>query len=138
MFSDAAASVSRPRTMKSNFTKLARRLVPSTAMLSYNRVFKLVGNGLTRLPDLVFPEFRQLPPNHLRVRVGVGNRLFNNQAIDLDKESIAWNRKRFGAPKFRFALSPQRSQTDLTLDSGFSDVRIIRGEGQSGLFAATS
>ncbi|OED43998.1 hypothetical protein AB833_02625 [Chromatiales bacterium (ex Bugula neritina AB1)] len=29
---------------------------------------------------LLVPEFRSLPPNHLRVRVGVGNKLFNNHA----------------------------------------------------------
>ncbi len=28
---------------------------------------------------MIFPEFRALPPNHLRIRIGVGNRIFNNQ-----------------------------------------------------------
>jgi SAM-dependent methyltransferase len=31
-------------------------------------------------PRLRFPEFRKLPPNSLRVRVGVGGRLFSNQS----------------------------------------------------------
>jgi len=37
-------------------------------------------NAFDVVPRLVFPEFRALPPNHLRIRIGVGNRLFNNQS----------------------------------------------------------
>ena len=59
---------------------LIRRIVPSTATLSYNTVFKILGYVNDKLIFFLIPEFRSLPPNHLRVRVGVGNKLFNNQA----------------------------------------------------------
>ncbi len=35
---------------------------------------------LDRATSLPFPEFRQLPPNRLRIRIGVGNRIFFNQS----------------------------------------------------------
>ncbi|MEZ6062251.1 MAG: class I SAM-dependent methyltransferase [Planctomycetaceae bacterium] len=41
-------------------------------------------------PKLRFPEFRELPPNALRVRVGVGGRLFNNQPQFLLKGRDLW------------------------------------------------
>jgi len=36
-------------------------------------------NAFDVVPRLMFPEFRSLPPNHLRIRIGVGNRILNNQ-----------------------------------------------------------
>ncbi len=63
--------------------RLLRLLIPSAAHLSYNPFFKFVGNSLAGLLSLPFPEFRALPPNHLRVRVGVGNKAVNNQAYHL-------------------------------------------------------
>jgi SAM-dependent methyltransferase len=64
---------------RASFDRLIRRLFPSTSLLTFN---PLVRAGLAVsdiLPRIVFPEFRSLPPNALRVRIGVGNRLFNNQ-----------------------------------------------------------
>ena len=62
----------------SRFDKLLRRFVPSTARLSYNPLFKFVGYGVDFCMRRLFPEFADLPPNHLRVRVGVLNRIFFN------------------------------------------------------------
>jgi SAM-dependent methyltransferase len=58
---------------------LLRRIAPSTAILSYSRLFKIAGYVSDFGFRLLFPEFKKLPPNHLRVRVGVRNRLFLNQ-----------------------------------------------------------
>jgi SAM-dependent methyltransferase len=60
--------------------RLVRKLFPSTSKLTFNPVFRLVVNAGDLVPRLVFPEYRNLPPNHLRIRVGVGNRILNNQS----------------------------------------------------------
>jgi len=59
--------------------RIVRRLVPSAARLTYNPLFKVVVNSFDVLPRLAFREFAVLPPNHLRIRVGVGNRILGNQ-----------------------------------------------------------
>jgi SAM-dependent methyltransferase len=64
--------------MHYSLTQTIRRLVPSTVSLTYNPVFKLLGNSITRVLELPFAEARNLPPNHLRVRVGTENRLVAN------------------------------------------------------------
>jgi Methyltransferase domain len=56
-----------------------RKLFPSTSKLTFNPLFRWTVNAFDVIPRLVFPEFRTLPPNHLRIRVGVGNRILNNQ-----------------------------------------------------------
>lgn len=57
-----------------------RRVFPSTSKLTFNPLFRLAVNACDVVPRWIFPEFRALPPNHLRIRVGVGNRIFNNQS----------------------------------------------------------
>ena len=57
-----------------------RKLFPSTSKLTFNPLFRAAVDASDLIPRLVFPEFRTLPPNHLRIRVGVGNRIFNNQS----------------------------------------------------------
>ena len=47
-------------------------------------------NATDVLPRWYFPEFRKLPPNSLRVRVGVGGRLANNQSQFLVKGMDLW------------------------------------------------
>ena len=74
---DSVARSPRKKTMR--LDKALRRVVPSLSRLTYNGAFKLAVNGADILPRLLWREFRALPPNHLRIRVGVGNRLFNNQ-----------------------------------------------------------
>lgn len=67
----------------SGFDRLARKVVPSAAHLSYNPLFKILGNALSSVPNLFFTEYRELPPNHMRVRVGVSNKLLFNQPFHL-------------------------------------------------------
>ncbi|MCH9052459.1 MAG: class I SAM-dependent methyltransferase [Proteobacteria bacterium] len=62
-----------------SFDRVVRKIFPSVSRLSYNWLFKLIVNQFDLLPRLIFKELRQIPPNHLRIRVGVGNRLFTNQ-----------------------------------------------------------
>ena len=57
----------------------APQLFPSTSKLTFNPLFRAAVNAFDVVPRLMFPEFRTLPPNHLRIRIGVGNRILNNQ-----------------------------------------------------------
>jgi SAM-dependent methyltransferase len=63
-----------------SFDRAIRKLFPSTSKLTFNPVFRVAVDAFDVIPRLIFPEFRALPPNHLRIRIGVGNRLFNNQS----------------------------------------------------------
>ena len=56
-----------------------RKLFPSVSRLTFNPLFKATVNAFDVVPRLIYPEFRDLPPNHLRIRIGVGNRILNNQ-----------------------------------------------------------
>ncbi len=76
--------------MAARIIELIRRLCPSNALLSYNSIFKVVGNSVSNILGTPFPQFRRLPPNHLRVRVGVGTQLLNNQARHLEIGSQFW------------------------------------------------
>ncbi len=71
------------RAMMSARERIARRFVPSTVLLSRNRLLMraldLVDAPLTR----AVPRYRGLPPNHMRVRIGVGNRLLFNHSVFL-------------------------------------------------------
>ncbi|WP_158793111.1 class I SAM-dependent methyltransferase [Granulicella sp. L60] len=66
-----------------SFDRLVRKVVPSAAHLSYNPLFKIVGDAISGIPNLFFSEYRELPPNHMRVRVGVNNKLLFNQPYHL-------------------------------------------------------
>jgi SAM-dependent methyltransferase len=70
--------------------RLMRAFIPTTTKLSYIPVFRVLGNVLSEIPSLFYPEFRGLPPNHLRVRVGVGNKLLFNQAYHLQVGAGFW------------------------------------------------
>ncbi len=63
--------------------RLVRAFIPSAAKLSYNPAFRFLGDAASEIPALIYPEFRDLPPNHLRVRVGVSNEVLFNQAYHL-------------------------------------------------------
>jgi SAM-dependent methyltransferase len=54
-------------------------MIPATSVLTYNPLFKIIVDSFDLLPRLMYRELRNIPPNHLRIRVGVGNRLFTNQ-----------------------------------------------------------
>ena len=62
-----------------SFDRVLRKLFPSTSKLTFNPLFRAAVNAFDAVPRLMFPEFRSLPPNHLRIRIGVGNRILNNQ-----------------------------------------------------------
>jgi SAM-dependent methyltransferase len=62
--------------------RLVRRLVPSLPLLTRSRVIALLLE-LDRVAAIPFAEFRGLPPNRFRVRVGVGNRILFNQPLFL-------------------------------------------------------
>ena len=70
---------------------IIRRVTPSTAILSYNPIFRVIGNAVSDALGAPFPEFRTLPPNHLRVRVGVGNQILNNHAYFFEVGSRFWH-----------------------------------------------
>jgi SAM-dependent methyltransferase len=68
-----------PAIKRLSFDRAIRKLFPSTSLLTFNPLFKAAVNAFDVLPRLIYPEFRNLPPNHLRIRIGVGNRILNNQ-----------------------------------------------------------
>lgn len=65
---------------RSTWDHLFRARVPSISRLTYSRLFQTILNPLSSVGALLFPEFRQLPPAHLRARVGAGNSLLFNHA----------------------------------------------------------
>lgn len=142
---------------KSRLDRLLRRVIPSVSRLTYSGLFRRVVNPVSSVATFLFPEFRSLPPAHLRARVGTGNRVLFNHVmffssgywywmdnfsrqlcsqssnvveigcgcgkifrplhdsseftgqfvgIDIDREMLAWCRKRFTRPSFRFVESP--------------------------------
>jgi SAM-dependent methyltransferase len=62
-----------------SFDRAIRKVFPSTSRLTFNPLFKAVVNAFDVLPRMLYSELRGLPPNHLRIRIGVGNRILNNQ-----------------------------------------------------------
>jgi SAM-dependent methyltransferase len=74
----------------SKHDSLLRKFVPSVARLSYNPFFKVAGDAIARALARPFPELRELPPNHLCIRIGCGNRIFNNQVMFLKAGSDCW------------------------------------------------
>lgn len=73
-----------------SFDRAIRKIFPSTSKLTFNPLFKATVNAFDLLPRLVFSEFRDLPPNHLRIRIGVGNRILNNQVHYLTHARDFW------------------------------------------------
>lgn len=65
--------------MKARIERAVRRRVPSISLLTYHPVVRLALDTVDLPSRLLIPEYRSLPPNHLRCRVGVGNRLIGNQ-----------------------------------------------------------
>lgn len=73
-----------------NFDKALRKIVPSSASLTYNPIVKRLLDFIDFIPGHMFKEFSNLPPNHLRIRVGVGNRIFANQVFYLNEGRNFW------------------------------------------------
>jgi ubiquinone/menaquinone biosynthesis C-methylase UbiE len=70
--------------------KLIRSFVPSTASLTYKPWFKVGSRVCDILPQLIFRELRNLPPNYMRIRIGAGNRLFANHLVYLMAARNFW------------------------------------------------
>lgn len=66
------------RKSQSRFDGWIRSVFPSISYLTYNPVFKAIVNSVSWLYGRTSRLYRRLPPNHLRIRVGVGNDLFFN------------------------------------------------------------
>jgi len=69
---------------------LVRRLVPSISRLTYNPAVKAFLGLFDILPKLLFRELRDLPPNYMRVRIGVENRVFANHLVYLERGKDLW------------------------------------------------
>lgn len=72
------------------FDKVLRKIIPSAASLTYNPIFKRLVNTIDFIPRHIFSEFSKIPPNHLRIRVGVANRLFTNHVFHLNEAKDFW------------------------------------------------
>ena len=60
------------------------------AAVSYNTFVKTAGDAIARMLAWPFPELRDLPPNHLCIRVGTGNRIFNGHLIFIRAGNECW------------------------------------------------
>jgi SAM-dependent methyltransferase len=74
----------------STLDRAVRKMFPSTSLLTFNPLFRTIINAFDIVPRLIWSEFRDLPPNHLRVRIGVGNRIINNQVHFLTHARDFW------------------------------------------------
>jgi SAM-dependent methyltransferase len=91
MTDTSAAFAKRSTDAKgSSFDRALRNYFPSASLLTFNPLFRAIINASDILPRLIYSEFRDLPPNHLRVRIGVGNRIFNNQVHFLTHARDFW------------------------------------------------
>ena len=74
----------------SRYDRILRKFVPSIAKASYNPVVATVGDVLSGVLALPFPELGDLPPNHLRIRIGAGNRIINDHFMFIETGSRCW------------------------------------------------
>jgi len=72
------------------FDKMLRRVIPSTSRLTYNPVFKALVDSFDLLPRRLYKELAGIPPNHMRIRIGVGNRIFANHVHYLTEAKNFW------------------------------------------------
>jgi len=79
-----------PLGLSQKLDRFARRFVPATSYLSFNPLFKFVVDLVDVLPRLFWRELRAIPPNHMRIRVGAGNRFFTNQFYYLMQAETFW------------------------------------------------
>jgi SAM-dependent methyltransferase len=70
--------------------KAIRRAIPSTSRLTYNPLFKIVVDSFDLLPKLMYKEVSKIPPNHMRIRVGVANRLLANHVSYVSGAKDFW------------------------------------------------
>jgi SAM-dependent methyltransferase len=74
----------------SKHDRIYRKFVPSLAKLSYHRVVRSGGDAIATMLALPFQELRDLPPNHLRMRIGSSNRILNNHVDFIHAGSRCW------------------------------------------------
>ena len=74
----------------SKYDHIWRSFVPSLAKVSYNPLAKIAGDNIAKLLAWPFPELKHLPPNHLRIRTGTGNRLFNGHITFIQGGNEMW------------------------------------------------
>ena len=67
-----------------------RRCAPSVAKISYAPILGLALDAIASALALPFRELRDIPPNHLRIRIGVGNRVIANHVHFLEMGSGVW------------------------------------------------
>jgi SAM-dependent methyltransferase len=72
------------------FDHAIRRFVPSVTTISYAPVLGLALDAIASALALPFRELRELPPNHLRIRIGVDNRVVANHVHFLEMGSGVW------------------------------------------------
>ena len=72
------------------FDRIIRQFVPSISKLTYNPLFEFLVDVADCPLSMAFSETRNLPPNHTRLRVGVGNRILNNQIFYLRSTTNFW------------------------------------------------
>lgn len=77
-------------TWYSKHDRMFRKFVPSVAKASYNPFIKIAGNAIAGVLARPFPELHELPPNHLRIRTGAGNRIFNDHINFIQKSGRCW------------------------------------------------
>jgi SAM-dependent methyltransferase len=76
--------------MPGTLEALLRRVIPSVPVLTRNAMVGKLLDVSDRIVSAPYPEYRPLPPNRFRVRVGVGNRLLFNQAAFLQQGASSW------------------------------------------------
>jgi SAM-dependent methyltransferase len=86
----AGASQDAAASRRGGFDRVVRRVFPSLSRLTYNPLVKLALNAFDLPARAMFRECRGLPPNHLRVRVGVANRIFFNHVSFLTGPKNYW------------------------------------------------
>lgn len=74
----------------SRYDRIFRKFVPSVAKISYNPFLKISGDAIARMLARPFPELRDLPPNHLCIRIGSGNCIFNGHVNFIQAGSQCW------------------------------------------------
>ena len=72
------------------FDAVARRLVPAVPALSRKRLLMGPLDLLDRVISMPFGVGRALPPNRMRIRVGVGNRILFNQLLHASMPANFW------------------------------------------------
>lgn len=70
--------------------KAIRRVIPSASRLTYNPVFKLIVDSFDLLPKFMYEEVSKIPPNHMRIRVGVANRFLANHVSYVSGAKDFW------------------------------------------------